>query len=99
MPSELVPAVHRRPRHAPGHAIDERRYHPVDVYKVECGHLLMMVVQLHEQPYGRVCEACAAQTVRPPGAFLGTALLALVAYRPADGDRTPEPRQAVAVPV
>jgi hypothetical protein len=48
------------------HVIDRRRYHPVGVYRAECGHLLMMVVQLHEQPYGRVCEACAAQQyVRP----------------------------------
>jgi hypothetical protein len=39
------------------HAIDERRDHPVG--KAECGHLLMMVVQLHEQPSGRPCEACA----------------------------------------
>ena len=41
--------------------IDERRYHPVGVYKAECSHLLMMVVQLHEQPYGKACEACAGQ--------------------------------------
>jgi hypothetical protein len=43
------------------HAIDERRMHPIGVYKAECGHLLMMVVQLHEQPSGKPCEACAAQ--------------------------------------
>lgn len=43
------------------HAIDERRYHPVGVFKAECGHLLMMVVQLHEQPSGKPCETCAAQ--------------------------------------
>ena len=47
------------------HAIDERRYHPVGVFKAECGHLLMMVVQLHEQPSGKPCEACAA--VAGPG--------------------------------
>jgi hypothetical protein len=43
------------------HAIDERRYHPVGVFKAECGHLLMMVVQLHDEPYGKACEACAGQ--------------------------------------
>ena len=43
------------------HAIDERRHHPVGVFKAECGHLLMMVVQLYEQPGGKPCEACAAQ--------------------------------------
>ena len=43
------------------HAIDERRYHPVGVYKAECGHLLMMVTTLHEAPNGKSCEACAAQ--------------------------------------
>jgi hypothetical protein len=43
------------------HAVDERRYHPVGVFKAECGHLLMMVVQLHEQPSGKPCETCAAQ--------------------------------------
>ncbi|MCA1703631.1 MAG: hypothetical protein LC808_10395 [Actinobacteria bacterium] len=31
------------------------------MFKAECGHLLMMVVQLHEQPSGKPCETCAAQ--------------------------------------
>ncbi len=35
------------------HAIDERRYHPVGVFKAECGHLLMMVVQLHDPRHSR----------------------------------------------
>ena len=43
------------------HAIDERRYHPVGVFKAECGHLLMVVTTLHEAPNGKPCEACAAQ--------------------------------------
>lgn len=43
------------------HAIDERRYHPVGVYKAECDHLLMMVVELHDVPYGKACGACAGQ--------------------------------------
>jgi len=43
------------------HAIDERRYHRVGVFKAECGHLLMMVVQLHDEPYG---EACGEQFAR-----------------------------------
>jgi hypothetical protein len=43
------------------HAIDERRCHPVGVFKAECGHLLMVVTTLHEAPNGKPCEACAAQ--------------------------------------
>ncbi|MGH3815073.1 MAG: hypothetical protein ACRDUV_21950 [Pseudonocardiaceae bacterium] len=43
------------------HAINERRMHPIGVYKAECGHLLMMVTTLHETPYGKACEACAGQ--------------------------------------
>lgn len=42
------------------HAIDEHRYHPVGVYKAECGHLLMMVTTLHDAPNGKRCEQCAA---------------------------------------
>ena len=43
------------------HAIDERGYHPVGVFRPSAGHLLMMVVQLHEQPSGKPCEVCAVQ--------------------------------------
>jgi hypothetical protein len=43
------------------HAIDERGDHPIGVLEGECGHLLMMVTTLHEEPYGRACEACAGQ--------------------------------------
>lgn len=43
------------------HAIDERRYHPVGVFKAECGHLLMMAVTLHERPNGKPYEACAGK--------------------------------------
>lgn len=42
------------------HAIDERRDHPIGVLKAECGHSLMMVTVLHEEPGGSLCEACAA---------------------------------------
>ncbi|MGH4008292.1 MAG: hypothetical protein ACRDTH_09110 [Pseudonocardiaceae bacterium] len=42
------------------HAIDDRKRHPSGCYKAECGHLLMMVTSLHEEPYGRLCGACAA---------------------------------------
>ncbi len=34
------------------HAIDERRCHPVGVFKAECGHLLMVVTTLHDGPTG-----------------------------------------------
>jgi hypothetical protein len=43
------------------HAIDERRDHPIGVYKAECGHLLMMVTELHSRPNGKPCEHCAGQ--------------------------------------
>ena len=42
------------------HAIDERRDHPIGVFKAECGHLLMMVTTLRAAPSGTQCEACAA---------------------------------------
>lgn len=42
------------------HAIDDLADHPLGVYKAECGHLLMMVVTLHDRPGGSPCEACAA---------------------------------------
>jgi hypothetical protein len=43
------------------HAIDERRDHPIGVYKAECGHRLMMVTALHDTPSGPPCQGCAAQ--------------------------------------
>lgn len=42
------------------HAIDERAHRPTGVYKAECGHLLMMVVTLHEEPNGKACPPCSA---------------------------------------
>ena len=42
------------------HAIDERRDHPIGVFKAECGHLLMMVTTLRATPSGTPCQACAA---------------------------------------
>jgi hypothetical protein len=43
------------------HAIDERAYHPIGVYRAQCEHLLMMIVQLHDEPYGKTCAACAGR--------------------------------------
>lgn len=37
------------------HAIDPLADHPVGVYRARCGHLLMVVTELCEQPPGRVC--------------------------------------------
>ena len=45
------------------HAIDERADHPTGVYKAECGHTLLMVVTLHDEPNGRPCEACARKQI------------------------------------
>ncbi|MGH4007380.1 MAG: hypothetical protein ACRDTH_04300 [Pseudonocardiaceae bacterium] len=42
------------------HAIDDRARHPSGCLKAECGHLLMMVTPLGDEPYGRLCPACAA---------------------------------------
>jgi hypothetical protein len=47
------------------HAIDERRDHPIGVFKAECGHLLMMVTTLRAAPSGTPCQECAA--VAGPG--------------------------------
>jgi hypothetical protein len=41
------------------HAIDERGDHPIGVFKAECGHLLMVVTTLHDEPPGRICMSCA----------------------------------------
>lgn len=41
------------------HAIDDQRDHSLGVLKAECGHLLMMIITLHEVPYGPACQACA----------------------------------------
>lgn len=54
------------------HAIDERRIHPIGVYKAECDHLLMMVVVLEDRPNGKPCPACARkQRLRHALVFLG----------------------------
>ncbi len=42
------------------HAVDERRDHLPGVFEALCGHLLPMVA-LHDEPSGRLCEACAAR--------------------------------------
>ena len=43
------------------HAIDEGGDHPIGVLIAECGHRLMIVTSMHDQPNGRPCEACAGQ--------------------------------------
>ncbi len=45
------------------HAIDERRDHPIGVFRAECGHRLAIVVELHDEPHGQFCEACAITQV------------------------------------
>ena len=67
------------------HAIDERRMHPVGVFKAECGHLLMVVTTLHEAPNGKPCEACAAQQLELVQAALDRAAAALGEARSGDG--------------
>jgi hypothetical protein len=59
------------------HAIDERAYHPVGVFKAECGHLLMMVVTLHESPNAKPCAACAGKQLALARAALNRAAAAL----------------------
>jgi hypothetical protein len=59
------------------HAIDERAYHPVGVYVAECGHLLMMVVTLHDKPNGRPCAACGGKQLEAARAALDRAAAAL----------------------
>jgi hypothetical protein len=44
------------------HAIDPLADHPVGVYRARCGHLLMAVTELCEQPPGRVCPECERAT-------------------------------------
>jgi len=41
------------------HAVDPYANHPSGVYTARCGHTLMAVTQLHEQPGGRICPGCA----------------------------------------
>ncbi|MGH3865227.1 MAG: hypothetical protein ACRDQ4_03650 [Pseudonocardiaceae bacterium] len=41
------------------HTINEHAEHPLGVLKAECGHLLIMVITLHEKPSGVPCQACA----------------------------------------
>jgi hypothetical protein len=43
------------------HAINERGDHPNGVLIAECGHRLMFVTSLHDQPHGKTCETCAGQ--------------------------------------
>lgn len=59
------------------HAIDERGDHPLGVFKAECGHLLMMVVTLEDQPNGRPCAACASKQLALARAALDRAAAAL----------------------
>ena len=49
------------------HAINERAYHPVGVFKAECGHLLMMVTALSDRPNGKPCEDCAERQYNQAG--------------------------------
>jgi hypothetical protein len=42
------------------HAVDPAADHPIGVYRARCGHLLMVVTELHERPPGAVCAACEA---------------------------------------
>ena len=42
------------------HAVDERANHPSGMYRAQCGHLLMGVTYLFEEPTGKSCEGCAA---------------------------------------
>jgi hypothetical protein len=41
------------------HAVDEGLDHPLGCCKAQCGHLLMMVTELHDQPDAKACPACA----------------------------------------
>lgn len=59
------------------HAIDERADHLKGVYKAECGHLLMVVVPLHDAPYGKACEACATKQLEVAQAALERAAATL----------------------
>ena len=59
------------------HAINERAYHPVGVFKAECGHLLMMVTALYERPNGKPCDACAGKQLEAARAALDRASAAL----------------------
>ncbi|MGH3815103.1 MAG: hypothetical protein ACRDUV_22105 [Pseudonocardiaceae bacterium] len=47
------------------------------MYKAECGHLLMMVTTLHEQPYSKPCAACAGTQLEAARAALDRAAAAL----------------------
>ncbi|HZA16714.1 MAG TPA: hypothetical protein VE645_07430 [Pseudonocardiaceae bacterium] len=53
------------------HAINERAYHPVGVFKAECGHLLMMVTALSDRPNGKPCEDCAERQYNQAGGGCG----------------------------
>lgn len=41
------------------HAINDRAVHPIGVFKAECGHNLMMITELRDEAYGRLCPVCA----------------------------------------
>lgn len=64
------------------HAIDEYADHSIGVYKAECGHLLMRVVELHEEPNGRPCEACVTKQLEVVEAALKRARAGLARPRP-----------------
>ncbi|MGH3813285.1 MAG: hypothetical protein ACRDUV_12630 [Pseudonocardiaceae bacterium] len=60
------------------HAIDDRADHPCGgVYRAECGHLLMRLTTLHEQPCGKPCAACAGTQLEVARAALDRAAAAL----------------------
>ena len=54
------------------HAVDERANHPSGMYRAQCGHLLMGVTDLFEEPTGKSCEGYAA--ARSAGGNLWRAL-------------------------
>ncbi|MGH3673777.1 MAG: hypothetical protein ACRDSH_24620 [Pseudonocardiaceae bacterium] len=56
------------------HAIEEYGDHPIGVYIARCGHRLMMVTELHEEPAGRLCETCAGSQLHD--ALTGTRIWA-----------------------
>jgi hypothetical protein len=40
------------------HAIDEQAQHPYGLYLTRCGHQLLAITVLHENPPGRICPTC-----------------------------------------
>lgn len=45
------------------HAVDEVADHPYGVWIARCGHRLLMVTGLHEDPPSRICPTCARWTI------------------------------------